>query len=100
MSCDVGALSVLVQEQLVVRTIHGKIVRPWLEQGELVHCASGMLPTCGVGVGVYCMCISSRLVTNSTATYICVALTTSTGYKPFQKCFSSAITKVCSVSQL
>ena len=46
---------VLLQEQLLVRTIRHEIVRPWSEQGELVHCAFGMLATCGVGVEVYCM---------------------------------------------
>ena len=74
MSCDVGALSVLVQEQLVVRTIHCKIVRPWPEQGELVHCTFNMLPTCGVGEGGYYMHFRSVCVcvTNSKAyLYLC-----------------------------
>ena len=47
-------LTVLVQDRLLVPSIRRKIVRHWPEQGKLVHCAFNMLPTCGVGVGVYC----------------------------------------------
>ena len=44
MSCDVGALSVLLQKQLLVQTIHHEIVQPWPEQGELVRCALAYCP--------------------------------------------------------
>ena len=58
---------ILLQEQLQAQTIRHEIVRLWPEQGKLVHCAFGMLPTCGVGVGVYCMHLNSICVMNSEA---------------------------------
>ena len=43
MSC---ALSVLLQENLVIQTINRKIAHPCPEQGDLVHACTVQLPCC------------------------------------------------------